>query len=310
MEKEKVGADTAKNFKLKYSRILRLYTRLMNGEVVSKAEEAEKYGVADRSVQRDIENLRGFLAESGREIVYDHRLNGYYLKPESGGFLSGGEFFAVAEILIGSRALRKCNLAAAAEKLAVLLPAGEREEALERVNTALGGYTETRCKKNFIEMLPQMEKAARDRRTADITYESGGELTERRIRPAGVFFSEYYFYLAAFADGNEDGEPFPEVFRADRIRSFDAADETFEEPFADITEETLFRKRMQYVSEGRSRKIKFWYSGEDFENVLDKLPLSRVLGHCEKGYLISAEVYGGAAEEWLKSRGALLEVRQ
>ncbi len=309
MENEKTGAGTEKNFKLKYSRILRLYTRLMNGEVVSKAEEAEKYGVADRSVQRDIENLRGFLAESGKEIVYDHRLNGYYLKPENGGFLSGGEFFAVVNILIGSRAFHKSNLADITEKLAGLLPAGERVEALERFNIALRGYTETRCKKNFIEMLPQMEKAARDRRAANITYESGGELTERRVRPAGVFFSEYYFYLAVFADGNEGGEPFPELFRADRIRSFDAVGETFEEPFADSTGETMFRKRMQYVSEGRSRKIKFWYSGADVENVLDKLPLSRVLGHCERGYLISAEVYGGAAEEWLKSRGALLEVR-
>ncbi len=310
MKTEKNEKSTIKNFKLKYSRILRLYTRLMNGEVISKAEEAEKYGVADRSVQRDIENLRGFLAESGREIVYDHKVNGYYLKQENENFLSGGEFFAVIEILIGSKALSKNFLADTAEKLAGLLPTGEREEAVKQFHSVLRGYTETRCRKGFLEMLPLMEKAVRERKTADIIYESGGELEERRVRPAEVVFSEYYFYLVTFADRSKDEEPFPELFRADRIRSFTVTDETFEEPFADITEETMFRRRMQFVSEGRPRKIKFWYAGEDTENVLDKLPVSRVLGHCEKGYLISAEVYGTDAEEWLKNRGALFEARQ
>ena len=45
----------------KVERVLGIYTRLMNGYVVNKAEEAEKYGVNERSIQRDVEDIRSFL---------------------------------------------------------------------------------------------------------------------------------------------------------------------------------------------------------------------------------------------------------
>ncbi len=65
-------------------RILELYTRLIEGGVINKAEEAERYGVTQRSIQRDIKDLRAFFSEteeraSKKILVYDSRLNGYYL---------------------------------------------------------------------------------------------------------------------------------------------------------------------------------------------------------------------------------------
>lgn len=65
-------------------RILELYTRLIEGGVINKAEEAERYGVTQRSIQRDIKDLRAFFSEteggaSKKVLVYNYRLNGYYL---------------------------------------------------------------------------------------------------------------------------------------------------------------------------------------------------------------------------------------
>ena len=37
----------------KNQRILKLYASLMNGSVVSKAQEAVRYGVSEKSIQRD-----------------------------------------------------------------------------------------------------------------------------------------------------------------------------------------------------------------------------------------------------------------
>lgn len=42
-------------------RLVSLYAKLMNGEVVKKDEEAVRFGVDKRTIQRDIENLRDYF---------------------------------------------------------------------------------------------------------------------------------------------------------------------------------------------------------------------------------------------------------
>ena len=44
----------ANDYNDKVSRVLSLYQRLMEGEVVDKEAEAARYGVSARSIQRDI----------------------------------------------------------------------------------------------------------------------------------------------------------------------------------------------------------------------------------------------------------------
>ena len=47
----------------KYSRVLSIYTKLMDGEVINKASEAEYFGVNQRTIQRDIDDLRMFFGD-------------------------------------------------------------------------------------------------------------------------------------------------------------------------------------------------------------------------------------------------------
>lgn len=49
------------NSDFKYKRILQLYTRLLKGEVINKAKEAAAANVTERSIQRDLDDLRAFL---------------------------------------------------------------------------------------------------------------------------------------------------------------------------------------------------------------------------------------------------------
>ena len=41
----------------KIERVLGIYTKLLNGNLVRKAEEAQRYGVDQRSIQRDIDDI-------------------------------------------------------------------------------------------------------------------------------------------------------------------------------------------------------------------------------------------------------------
>lgn len=43
------------------SRVLKIYSKLSDGYVVNKAEEAKLYGVNERSIQRDIDHIRNYL---------------------------------------------------------------------------------------------------------------------------------------------------------------------------------------------------------------------------------------------------------
>ena len=44
-------------------RTLDMYLRFCEGKMINKAEEAEHFGVDERSIQRDIDDIRAFLDE-------------------------------------------------------------------------------------------------------------------------------------------------------------------------------------------------------------------------------------------------------
>lgn len=71
----------------KVSRVLALYSQLLAGRTVQKAETAQYYGVNERSIQRDIEDIRSFFQDDAAvrdggicDVVYDTREKGYRLE--------------------------------------------------------------------------------------------------------------------------------------------------------------------------------------------------------------------------------------
>lgn len=69
-----------KSTTLKADRVLYIYMRLLQGEILHKKALAEEFHVTVRSVQRDISVLRYALAEQcmGQDIISD--ANGYRLQ--------------------------------------------------------------------------------------------------------------------------------------------------------------------------------------------------------------------------------------
>ena len=51
----------------KIYRILELYTKLLNGESIKKSVVAKTIGVNERSIQRDIEDIREYLSKGIRK---------------------------------------------------------------------------------------------------------------------------------------------------------------------------------------------------------------------------------------------------
>ena len=97
----------------KSRRVLDIYTILLEGKLVSKKEIAQKYGVNERTIQRDLDDVRNFFdikgSETGsiNEVIYDREKNGYYLEHSDYVKLKNSEILAISKILLDSRAFTK-----------------------------------------------------------------------------------------------------------------------------------------------------------------------------------------------------------
>ena len=88
----------------KAERLLMIYSRLVNGDTLSKQELAQQFHVTTRSIQRDMESLRCFFAEQRlwQDIVYDREAHGYRLERPAHSLLTNSEILAVCKILLES----------------------------------------------------------------------------------------------------------------------------------------------------------------------------------------------------------------
>lgn len=137
----------------------------------------------------------------------------------------------------------------------------------------------------------------------------------RVVKPVGIMFSEYYFYLTAYIVRKQEGSQeqvedyeYPTIYRIDRIRSYKVLKEHFKVPYANRFEEEEFRKRVQFMYGGKLQRIVFEYSGISVEAVLDRLPTAAVLEEKDGKYVIRAEVFGEGIDMWLRSQGDKVRV--
>ncbi len=304
----------------KSARLLAIYSRLVSGEILEKAELAAQYHVSDRSIQRDMEALRCFFANQAlaQDIVYDHRLSGYRLVNQLPKGLTNSEILAVCKILLESRSMRRDEMLPILDKL---IDCAVPEESKRAVSALIGNekhhYIEPHHGVSILGGLWDIGQAIQNHQAMEIEYERIKEpkLVKRTVEPVGIMFSEYYFYLTAFlrdvdrsAEFDNADDLFPTIYRIDRIKSFRVLKERFQVPYSSRFEEGEFRKRVQFMYGGKLERIKFKYTGPSIEAVLDRLPTAEIISQDGEGWMIQAEVFGKGIEMWLRSQGEYINM--
>ena len=304
--------DTA----LKTERVLQIYSRLVNGEIVRKKDMAQQFHVTERSVQRDVESLRCFFAEQGlqQDILYDKTAKGYRLDCCHRVLLNNSEILAVCKILLESRSLRRDEMLPILDKLiACCVPEGSKKAVMELLANEKHHYIEPHHGQHILDGLWEIGQAVQNHQVMEIEYERLKEpkLVRRRVQPVGIMFSEYYFYLTAFLEDkatfDDPDDLFPTIYRIDRIQSFKVLDERFSVPYKVRFQEGEFRKRVQFMYGGKLERIRFKYTGASIEAVLDRLPTAKIIQEEDEGWLVEAEVFGKGIEMWMRSQGEWLE---
>lgn len=303
----------------KSSRLLVIYSRLVNGETISKAELSAQYHVSERSIQRDMESLRCFIANQSlpQDIIYDYKMRGYRLANSLPKGLTNSEVLAVCKILLESRSMRRDEMLPILDKLInCAVPEESRRAVVELIANEKHHYIEPHHGRHILDGLWEISQAVKRHQIMEIEYEriKGPKWVRRRIQPVGIMFSEYYFYLTAFLPDKTDFENpddlFPTIYRIDRLRSFKVLDEYFYVPYKDRFEEGEFRKRVQFMYGGKLERIRFRYTGPSLEAVLDRLPTAKVISTDKEGWTIQAEIFGKGIEMWLRSQGDYIQIMQ
>ena len=303
----------------KVERIINLYNRIVEGEVLNKADEAARFGVNERSIQRDLEDIRAYFAndpESDRELIYDRSQKGYVLVQNQKKSLTNSEILTVCKILLESRSLVKDEMYPIIDKLLqCCVPYGNYKKVADLIGNEKFHYLEPHHGKKFADTMWDIGSAVNEHRLMRIRYQKLKEPDKvmRMIQPVGIMFSEYYFYLCAYISASEETpdvpkRPFPTIYRLDRIAEYEILEDHFYVPYADRFQEGEFRKRIQFMFGGELRTIKFLYKGLSIEAVLDRFPTAEIINHNDKGWLVKAEVYGDGIDIWLRGQGDLIEV--
>ena len=217
----------------KTDRLLYIYTQLMNGYVVSKQELSERFGVNKRSIQRDIDRLRAFLAEPDdngiiNSIVYDREEKGFRLDKTFQIKFTNSEILAICKILLDSRAFTKEEMESLLDRLINgCVPKSNQALVKNLIRNEEFHYIQPRHGSKFIKQMWELGEAIQTSKLIEISYQKlkGSESITRILRPVAIMFSEYYFYLAAFIDDHTLLEKFdligkstPTIYRIDRIR--------------------------------------------------------------------------------------------
>jgi len=309
----------------KIIRVLDIYMRLCEGHIINKAEESQRFGVSERSIQRDIKNIRIFLERKRdlersdvRDIGYDEEQMGYFMTGLENTMMTNSEVLAVSKILLESRAFTRDEISGILDKMVSgCVPKNHMKLVADLISNEKFHYVEIHHKSYIKDKLWEIGSEIRQCNVLEIVYQKQAmdeKPVVRMIQPLALLFSEYYFYLNAYiVEPDRNGEyvqkyDYQAVFRVDRIITYKNLGRKFKIPYSSRFEEGEFRKRIQFMYMGRLVRLQFKYTGRSLASVLERLPTAKVVSEDEEGWTIEAEVYGRGVLMWLLTQGSMVEV--
>ena len=197
-----------------------MYEWLNRGDVINKKEFAEMFGISEKSVQRDIEDLRAYIAENVDDgdayIEYDQTKKGYVLIKCEQKFLTNEEILSITKILLESRSFNKDEINTLINKLLFQATPSAKMNIKDLILNERHNYIPPRHDRPLIHLIWELSCHISYQEIIEFDYtRQDKKVVHRTVKPLTIMFSEYYFYLIAwFANDSKD---FPAIFRVDRI---------------------------------------------------------------------------------------------
>ena len=299
----------------KTDRILQLFFRALKGAALSVTALANENNISTRSVTRDINDLKAFLADfrdilGNAELKYSSTNHCYSLDMDN--LFSNKELLAIAKILIGCKAFNRDELLTIISKLKTHTSASDKQRLEKLISKEMLHYKEvgSDCD-SVIENVWKLSSHIQEKRAITVSYyKMNRDKVKHKLLPLSLMFSEYYFYLIAYDldKVNQTNDFTPIYFRVDRITGITVHREQINLSRDQEFNEGLLRNRSQFMWPGPLRKIRFEFTGPSLQAILDRLPTAKVIDKYDGKSLIEAEVYGDGIKMFLLSQGSWVKV--
>ncbi|QQA43475.1 helix-turn-helix transcriptional regulator [Pelagovum pacificum] len=198
-------------------RLFRIVQHLRGGRLLTAAQLAEKLEVTPRTIYRDVADLigSGVPIEGEAGVGYVMRA-GYDLPPL---MFTTDE---VVALVAGARLIRAWGgqaMAAAAEEALVKIETVLPDEARARAaRVPVHSIAHASLSEEVRGLIDRIETASTDRRRLHLGYsDADGRVTERIVRPLGLWYWGSVWTVVAWCELREDFR----MFRLDRISRFD-----------------------------------------------------------------------------------------
>ena len=293
----------------KITRILILYYRLTRGEYINKSSFALEYNVSERSVDRDIEDIRIFLSEiyTSNELIFHRDNKTYYLTGIYNVDISSVEIISVLKILISSRAFRKDEMVELISRLSNLISYESKQNIKEQLISELDNYSSLCHNKPILKIHWDLSQCILKQQIVEINYnKSNHELVGRRVSPIGIIFSEFYFYLVAFREDKK--YDYPAFYRLDRIESFIVTKDKNPVLLKEKYDIGSMKKCIQFMYAGSLTNVKLKCKDSALETAMDRLPNAKIIEKNDNYTILTVKIFGEGFIRWALSQGALIEI--
>lgn len=293
----------------KITRMLLLYHKLLNGEVINKSKFINENNITIRTFARDIDDIRIFLSEiySSSEVIFDKSQSGYYLTGYTKYKFPSTKIIILLKILLDSRTFDKDDLSDIMNMLIKATPIYEQASLKLMIENELKNYIPIQNANITFNKIWNIERSILRKEKIRIEYtKANHNKVFRDIIPIAITFSEFYFYLIAFLDNSKFETP--TFFRIDRILSFEIIENCKNLEIYNKINPSDIKNKLHYMQGGDYMDIKFKFWGESIDAVLDRLPQSKIISKNEDRYIVEAKVFGRGIKMWLLSQAEFLEV--
>lgn len=300
------------NFSLDYNgnksfRLLNIYERLQRGEYLSKAELSTDYSVTEKTIQRDINDIRAYLIEThiydnDITIKYDKISNKYYMSSSKNNDISNDEALTIFKILLESRSLPKEQLDDFITKTLNILPIHDRNIISKAIASDMENYSSLYNDYDITSRVWEFTKYSQNNKLLFLTYSFPNESKHNYlVYPVAVIYHMNSFFLVAYTKENYD---FTTVFNLNEITIVKPIPQRTVPNHDDDNLEQL-NSALEENSSFEIETVTFQYRG-NFLSIVLKFPTAELLYEHNGICTIRTLYCDQSTMDWLKSNNNVL----
>ena len=246
----------------KVERIIKLYSDFLEGKVVNKKVEAERFEVNQRTIQRDIDDIRMYFANDMKinwQVVYKRNKSGYILLRENDDNLSSQEILTLCKVFMKSGLLIREEMFSIIDKLVqYCVPNEEKKKTVALIATEKIHYEEPEHGRKLLETIKNVSDAIYTHKVLQIEYqlEEKNAVKNIMVQPIAMNYYKEHFYLFAYKTENVmrckankvTDNDLPAVYRLDNIKEYKILQEHFHVPYRNQFVEVQFQDLLEKES--------------------------------------------------------------